>query len=380
MLLQGDRDIIDPDRRCFSDVNPREWYAPYVCTAKLRTVVKGYPDGSFRPADPVNMAEAIKMAMGVYGMRVEEAKGTAWYTTYTKELDEKGILSSQSFIAWEPVNRERAADLIWRLLRYKEEGFIARESPGCKAQKGDAPTTLALFDQERSFLLTKPDRASARKPAPLVIAFHGRTNSNEQVRGYYGIDRELSESYIAYPAALRNSISSFSWANPGDKAGQLRDILFFDRIVKTLAEHYCIDMDRISVVGHSLGAWMANSVACVRGGVILASATVGGDSVQTTCAGPTSGLIAHNPNDNLAPFSGSERARDLRIKTNQCDLTAAVSGPASLHCTRYPRCGGEAEVLWCPHTEDRDYRGNYYPHTWPDSMAEEIKNFLESLE
>lgn len=379
MLFAEDRDIIDPDRRCFSDVNPREWYAPYVCTAKLRTIVEGYPDGSFKPGAPMNMAEAMKMAMGVYGLHVQEIDGTAWYTPYADELNTKGILSSHSYIAWEPVNRERAADLIWRLLRYKEEKFIARQSPGCTAPRGDAPTTVQVFGEDRTYLLNKPRNVSRTEPASLVIAFHGRTNSNEQVRGYYGIDRALSDSYIAYPAALRNSIASFSWANPGDKPGELRDLKFFDTIVETLAAHYCIDMDRISVVGHSLGAWMANSVACVRGDVVLASATVGGDGVNTECAGPASALIAHNPNDNLAPFSGSERVRDMRMKENQCDWSAATSGPAALHCTRYPTCGGNAQVLWCPYTQDRDYRGNYYPHTWPNETASEIKAFLNGL-
>jgi polyhydroxybutyrate depolymerase len=72
-------------------------------------------------------------------------------------------------------------------------------------------------------------------------------------------------------------------------------------------------MDRITVVGHSLGAWMANTIACVRGDVVMASATVAGDSVNTTCTGPAAAMIIHNPKDNLAPFSGAAKDSDLVV-------------------------------------------------------------------
>lgn len=380
MLFTGDHDIVDPDRRCFSDINPREWYAAYVCTAKLRTIVKGYPDGTFQPGQAMNWAEAIKMAMRVHGMEVTETGGADWYKPYVEKLDTEGILAAHSFVPWETVTRERAADLLWRMIRYKEERVVPRLSEGCGKAEATIPTSVTVFDMNRTFLVTKPRNYVVHDPSPLVIAFHGRTNNNEQVRNYMKLDRELTDSFIVYPAAISNGNGSFSWASPGDPAQKIRDIAFFDDIVETFAKNFCIDMDRISVVGHSLGAWMANTVACVRGDIVLASATVGGDSVFTDCNGPAAAFIAHSPQDRLAPFSGAERVRDMRMEENQCNSERPTPGPTALNCTTYPICAGGNRVLFCPHEEYANNGGSPYYHTWPNETAGEIKKFLQSLD
>lgn len=379
IIFKGKSDTTPSRRRCFTDVNPRAWYAPYVCAAKQRGIVSGYENGSFKPENPVNMAEAMKMVLNAYGRNISDAAGEAWYAPYAKELEDKDLLPSRSYIPWEPLTRERAADLLWRVIRFDEERVIPRFSPGCgKAEPTSMPSTVTVFDQERSFLLTVPRNYISHDPSPLIVAFHGRTNSNAQVRQYFRLDSNFTDSFIAYPAAISNGNGSYSWANPGDKAQQLRDIALFDAIVERLAEEYCIDMDHIRVVGHSLGAWFANSVACVRGGVVEASATVAGDSVITTCNGPTAAFMAHNPKDSTPPISAGMRTRDQRLATNQCSAKTEP-GPASLNCTRYTGCAGGNEILWCPHTLDEDERGVFYPHNWPRETAKEIRAFFDGL-
>jgi polyhydroxybutyrate depolymerase len=42
----------------------------------------------------------------------------------------------------------------------------------------------------------------------------------------------------------------------------------FDQLVQEFSDSYCIDLDHIYVVGHSLGARFTNSLACARGDVI----------------------------------------------------------------------------------------------------------------
>jgi polyhydroxybutyrate depolymerase len=380
LIFAGKSKVTPSQRRCFSDVNPDAWYAPYVCTAKQRGIVSGYPDGTFRGEETVNFAEAVKMVLHAYGHQVTEGEGKQWYKPYTEAIAAEDILPQHSYLPWQPLTRERAADLLWRVLKHDQERFIPRLSAGCGRAKPVAPTSVTVRGQERSFLITVPASYVPHDPMPLVVAFHGRTNSNEQVRKYMGLDRELGKSIIAYPAALKTTNGSFSWANPGDKAQEIRDIAFFDAIVEKLAEDYCIDMDRIVVVGHSLGAWMANTVACVRGDVVRASATVGGDSVITTCNGPAAAMIMHNPKDNLAPFSGAQRVLALRLETNVCgESKPSEPGPSNLQCKGYSGCTGNNDIWWCPHTVDTEYDGTYYPHVWPKDAAKELAGFLRQL-
>lgn len=47
----------------FSDVSDSEWYATYVKAAKLAQIVNGYGDGSFKPNNSVNRAEALKIIL-----------------------------------------------------------------------------------------------------------------------------------------------------------------------------------------------------------------------------------------------------------------------------------------------------------------------------
>lgn len=366
---------------CFSDVSADAWYSPYVCAAKNRKVVNGYADGSFRPETPVNTAEALKILLLAYGRDVHDASGEKWYEPYVAELDRTGVLPRTSYIPWDPLTRERAADLLWRVLRYDEDRVLPGLSPGCgKAAPVQPPSTVTVNGIERSFLLTLPKDYKSHDPYPLVVAFHGRTNANTMVRKYFGLDRTMTDAFIAYPAGLSNGKGAFSWADDGDQGLNIRDVKFFDAIVEELANDYCISMDNLRTVGHSLGAWMANTVACARGGAVQASATVGGDSIIGNCPGPAAALISHNPKDTLSPYDATVRARDLRLAENGCPGTFVVDDAADgLNCVTYTGCTA-GEVVWCPHTVNTDERGEYYPHTWPRSFAARILRFFRTLD
>jgi polyhydroxybutyrate depolymerase len=365
---------------CFSDVTADAWYAPYVCAAKRRGIINGYPDGTFKPGQPVNVAEALKILLRAYGKDIADGPQEKWYEPYARELDRTGVLRRSSMLPWENLTRERASDVIARWLRYDEEHIVPGESIGCGKRPESIATTITVNGMDRSFLLTIPDSYSPRTPVPMIVAFHGRTNSNQQVRAYYELDRTAQNYIIAYPAAIQAESGRFTWSDPSDPKGWVRDVAFFDALVETISDHYCVDLDHLYTVGHSLGAWMANSVACIRGGIVRASATVGGDSVSMSCAGPAAALIIHNPHDTLAAFSGAQRVLAQRTKANACAAEKRTTEPVSLNCEIYTTCDGGNFVQWCPHTIDTDGRGAYYPHQWPDETARAIVDFFEGLD
>lgn len=365
---------------CFSDVREDDWFAPFVCAAQRRDIVKGYPDGSFKPDQAVNFAEAIKMILLAYGEDITERPTKQWYEPYASELDRNDVLRRSSYLPWAPLTRERAADLVLRVMEFQHDRTDARLSPGCGKTEREAPTTIAVGGMERSFILDLPSGMSRRDPLPLIVAFHGKTNDNEMVRSYFGLKREATDYIVAYPAALKRDTGTFYWSDPGDKLSTLRDLAFFDAIVETLGDSYCIDMDRIYTVGHSLGAWMANSVACARGGVVRASATVGGDSMIAPCAGPSSMLMIHHQRDNLTSFASAVKAKDQIVAADACEQNTKEVAPSNLQCVEYAGCDGGNTVVFCPHEQDRDRQGNFYPHQWPEGTAKTIVDFFEDLD
>jgi len=121
----------------------------------------------------------------------------------------------------------------------------------------------------RHYITVIGNKYNENTPIKLIFAFHGRTNPNTEVRGYYDIEKaSQGNAIIIYPAGLPEEGPSRSWSNPGDKPSQLRDFALFDQLLKEFENNYCIDKDQIFVAGHSLGAWFTNSLACARGDVI----------------------------------------------------------------------------------------------------------------
>ncbi|MBM3231562.1 S-layer homology domain-containing protein [Candidatus Peregrinibacteria bacterium] len=69
---------------CFPDVPKDAWFSPYVCLAKRRGMVGGYPDGLFKPARTVNYAEALKILGELYGYLAYSGDDEPWYMGYVR--------------------------------------------------------------------------------------------------------------------------------------------------------------------------------------------------------------------------------------------------------------------------------------------------------
>lgn len=101
ILIEGSGyEASEPTINCFPDVPTGLWFSKYVCFAKDRGWVEGYPDGYFRPDLTVNKAEALKMMGEVQGWTFEDVSGSkfqdadydSWYASYLQYAEVKGIL------------------------------------------------------------------------------------------------------------------------------------------------------------------------------------------------------------------------------------------------------------------------------------------------
>ncbi len=376
---------IPEGQNCFEDVH-EEWFSKYVCKAKEESIVKGYPDGFFRPGQAVNMAEALKMGIDTFGLTLAPSEDSEWFRPYVEFAHESSLFSKHSYLPGHSMTRGEMSFLVHQLLLNQEGTKLLSKqaqfwSEGCgKTPPSTPPTRSVVGGTERSYITVIPSDYNQNKPKKLIFAFHGRTNSNAQVKAYYGIDQAAgNEAILVYPSALPTNTSPRNWQDAGDKASNLRDYAFFDQLLKEFSTNYCVDLDEVYVVGHSLGAWFTNSLACFRGDVIRGVGTLGGGTSIGACTGPVATMIWHNPDDNLAPFKTGEQARDQYVRQNQCNQKTLPVAPATGNCVEYQGCHEGAPLIWCPHTIDTDERGAYYPHTWPKETGGDIWNFFTAL-
>lgn len=78
--------IDDIEEPPFPDVVLYAWYTPYIKKAKELGLVKGYPDGTFHPEQPVNRAEAIKILLTALGFDVSADGAGDELTSQYKDL------------------------------------------------------------------------------------------------------------------------------------------------------------------------------------------------------------------------------------------------------------------------------------------------------
>jgi micrococcal nuclease len=100
----------------FRDVESGAWYAPYVRYAKDSGIIQGYPDGTFKPGQPVNFAEALKMAYVALGFDGNTSAGGEWYQRYLRHAQANSVLFETNVDVSVGMTRKDVVWIVWRLL------------------------------------------------------------------------------------------------------------------------------------------------------------------------------------------------------------------------------------------------------------------------
>lgn len=356
--------------RCFSDVPADAWYKTAVCSLAGQGVVSGFEDGTFRPTQTVQGAEVLKIIMAAFDITVEESDSKPWYAPYLQLASDLGLPSLEPS---SPVTRDTLVQFIFSLYRLRAmQQNVALSSSGCSVTS--APMSeLTSSGLIRSVITALPENYDPYAAHKIIFAFHGRTSNNEEVRKYYDLE-PASDTIFVYPTALGNG-DGFSWGN----GENVTDTGLFDDLLETYSSNYCLDLASVYVVGHSLGASYATSLACLRGDKIRAVAALGGGISAETCSSKVAAMILHNPDDDLVPVSEGERARDTFLVQNALPLESVPTEPSEFNC----QCYGSAEtlysVVWCLQPFSDSFNGEYYPHTWPQGAGPAIMNFFAEL-
>lgn len=112
----------------FFDVPSSAWYVRFVAKAKAMGIVKGNPDGSFKPATTLNLAEALKIVLLTKQIDVIQIRATgsvyndvsasAWYAPYVLYAKNKNLIEADSqnrVYPAQPMTRGKLVELMYRL-------------------------------------------------------------------------------------------------------------------------------------------------------------------------------------------------------------------------------------------------------------------------
>ncbi len=133
----------------FSDVAEDDWFFDYVSTAVSLGIIQGYDDGTFKPEQTVNRAEAMKMLLAAAEVEVSAGTSAAfldtpvteWFSGYSSYAKTWNIQPPQTDGLWHPedaITRANLAEMVYRLQETEDLGHAFDE--GTNWQRKEFPT------------------------------------------------------------------------------------------------------------------------------------------------------------------------------------------------------------------------------------------------
>lgn len=166
-------------------------------------------------------------------------------------------------------------------------------------------TKKARLASGRSFLLHVPENYTPERSWPVLLSFHGYTDSPENMEQYTQFN--AAHAIVAYPAGEKAA-----WAPaPYAATSAEEDLEFVRTLVDSLRSTYEVDDNAIYAAGLSNGGGFAAFLACRMPGTFRSVATVSAayyEGIHTDCSDkPVGRLDIHGTKDPVVNYEGGVR-------------------------------------------------------------------------
>ncbi len=239
----------------------------------------------------------------------------------------------------------------------------------------DYSSSIDSSGQDRWYDVHLPPNYNRSRLWPLVLAFHGFTQTAVEFRAMSGIDALADQEgfIVVYPHGFLRQ-----WQTDEEYPSDVDDLLFVSALLDRLQEELSIDADRIYAAGYSQGGFFALRLACRLSDRIAAFGSVGGSMTPAAVAGcrPARGvpvIVIHGTHDRVIlydpdlenpPALPIPDLVDLWIDLDGCGSAPARTGEIDpvedgmrVHYAMYGGCQDGAEVAL--------YAVEGGGHTWP---------------
>lgn len=147
----------------------------------------------------------------------------------------------------------------------------------------------------RPFKLFVPSTYNSSFPAPLIIALHGYSQSGDKFEKYLNLTPVAESRGILYvhPNGTADKTGTRFWnATPeccDIHSPKANDDGYLMSIIDEVSKNYAVDPERIYIIGHSNGGFMANTMACLHADRIAAVVSMaGGGFAKSSMCKPSS--------------------------------------------------------------------------------------------
>ncbi|PZT69032.1 hypothetical protein DN402_17050 [Streptomyces sp. SW4] len=253
----------------------------------------------------------------------------------------------------------------------------------------DSRERLRVDGRTRTYLLHRPaaSAASGGRP-PLIVAFHGRGSSAEELREQSRLtaDARARGMLIAFPEGLREGWGAGTRPTR-ERPDPDADVRFTEALVEHLVRTERADPGRVYAVGFSNGGSMALRAAADRPGLLAGAASVSGQLPSGSAAVEPTGrvpvMVVYGEDDPVRPLGGwpsppsgpGEPITPTRSARESAEAFARAGGAGEpvtraergydRTVWRLPDGGGEVRLLV---VHDAG-------HTWPGSSLTPPKGF-----
>jgi len=127
----------------FPDVPIGEWFGKYVEVSYVNQVIQGYPDGTFKPGNNINFAEALKVILETY--KVDFSQNSyqpdkllyvyqgEWFEKYFTYAKKHNLISREKFYyPGQLITRGEFSEVLYRLetmISNRSSAFVENENP-----------------------------------------------------------------------------------------------------------------------------------------------------------------------------------------------------------------------------------------------------------
>lgn len=274
---------------------------------------------------------------------------------------------------------------------------------GCADTDSCASNPDLLIGGERPAQAQIPSNYTTTTRYPLLILLHGFGATGALQSGYLGLNQRVdSKQYIlVYPDGTENRNGSRFWnATPAccaftEEDRMIDDVAYIRGLIEEAAATYSIDPQRIGLVGHSNGGFLALRMACEASDLItsvvsLAGSTFEDDASCVPATNTVSVLTMHGVDDETIFYEGRvfdntgypgalETTRRFAahagcsstpVSAGNLDVLGAVAG-AETEVLEYTNCADDADV-----THWKMVDGIHIPFPWVDSALDMMVDWI----